>query len=30
LIDEIELEPADPALYDRFCTDTEDDSHGTT
>jgi transposase len=30
LIDDIELEPADPALYDRFCTDTEEDSHGST
>ena len=30
LIDDIELEPADPALYDRFYTDTEEDSHGTT
>ena len=30
LIDEIALDPADPAFYDRFCTDTEDDSHGTT
>jgi transposase len=30
LIDEIELEPADPALYDRFCKDTEEDSHGST
>jgi hypothetical protein len=30
LIDEIELEPADPARYDRFCTDAEEDSHGTT
>jgi transposase len=30
LIDEIELEPADPARYDRFCTGTEEDSHGTT
>jgi transposase len=30
LIDDIELEPADPALYDRFCQDTEEDSHGTT
>jgi transposase len=30
LIDEIELEPADPALYDRLCTNTEEDSHGTT
>jgi transposase len=29
LIDDIELEPADPAVYDRFCHDTEDDSHGT-
>jgi transposase len=28
LIDEIELEPADPARYDRFCTNTGDDSHG--
>jgi hypothetical protein len=24
------LEPADPALYDRFCHDTEEDSHGPT
>jgi transposase len=30
LIDDIELEPADPALYDRFCHHTEEDSHGTT
>jgi len=30
LIDDIELEPTDPALYDRFYTDTEDDSHATT
>jgi transposase len=30
LIDDIELEPADPALYERFCHDTEEDSHGTT
>lgn len=30
LIDDIELEPADPALYDRFCQGTEEDSHGTT
>ena len=30
LIDEIELEPADPAVYDRFCKETEEDSHGTT
>jgi transposase len=30
LIDDIELDPADPALYDRFCHDTTEDSHGTT
>jgi transposase len=33
LIDDIELEPADPALYDRFCHDTSnasEDSHATT
>jgi transposase len=30
LIDEIELEPADPALYDRLYTDTEENSRGTT
>jgi transposase len=30
LIDDIELEPADPSLYDRFCYDTAEDSHGTT
>jgi transposase len=30
LIDEIALEPADPAIYDRFCKDTEEDPHGTT
>jgi hypothetical protein len=30
LIDDIELEPADPALYDRFCHHTEEDSDGTT
>ena len=30
LIDEIELEPADPAVYDRFCNTTDEDSHGTT
>jgi transposase len=30
LIDEIALEPADPAIYDRLCKDTEEDSHGTT
>jgi len=29
LIDDIELEPADPALYDRFCHDTEEEEHGT-
>jgi len=29
LIDEIDLEPADPAFYDRFCTETSEDSHGT-
>jgi transposase len=30
LIDEIQLEPADLAIYDRFCADTDEDSHGTT
>ena len=30
LIDDIELEPADPAFYDRFCDNTTEDSHGTT
>jgi hypothetical protein len=30
LIDEIQLEPADPALYDRFCKCTDENSHGTT
>jgi hypothetical protein len=30
LIDDIELEPADPAVYDRFCTTTDEDSHGAT
>ncbi len=30
LIDDIELEPADPAFYDRFYHNTEDDSHATT
>jgi len=30
LIDDIELEPADPACYDRFCHDTDEESHGTT
>jgi transposase len=29
LIDDIELEPADPAFYDRFCH-TEEDCHGPT
>jgi transposase len=29
LIDEIDLEPADPALYDRFCINIDEDSHGT-
>jgi hypothetical protein len=30
LIDDIELEPADPAFYDRFYHDAEEDSHATT
>jgi transposase len=31
LIDDIELEPADPSLYDRFCNDNEEeDPHATT
>lgn len=31
LIDEIELEPADPSLYDRFCHDPQEDHpHATT
>ena len=30
LIEEIELDPADPAIYDRFCDNTEEDTHGTT
>jgi hypothetical protein len=30
LIDEIDLEPTDPAIYDRFCNNIEDDSDGTT
>ena len=30
LIDAIELEPADPARYDRLCHDTEEDAQGTT
>jgi hypothetical protein len=29
LIEDIELEPADPAVYDRFCHHTEEDSHAT-
>jgi transposase len=29
LIDEIDLEPTDPALYDRFCNATDEDSDGT-
>jgi transposase len=29
LIDEIDLEPADPAVYDRFCNTTDEDSDGT-
>jgi hypothetical protein len=30
LIDEIQLEAADPALYDRFCKNTDEGPHGTT
>jgi len=30
LIDDIELDPADPSLYDRFCHETEENSHATT
>ncbi len=30
LIDEIDLEPADPSVYDRFCNFTDEDSDGTT
>ena len=30
LIDEIDLEPADPSVYDRFCNTTDENSHGTT
>ena len=30
LIDEIDLEPADPGLYDRFTTDSQENAHGTT
>ena len=28
LIDDIELDHADPALYDRLCSDTEENPHG--
>jgi len=30
LVDEIQLDPADPARYDRYCEDAEEDSHGPT
>jgi transposase len=30
LIDEIALEPVDPAIYDRLCNTTEDDLYGAT
>jgi transposase len=30
LIDDIDLDPADPALYDRFCHNHDEDSHGST
>jgi transposase len=30
LIDDIDLEPADPGLYDHFCHNTEENEHGTT
>jgi transposase len=30
LIDEIDLEPTDPAVYDRFCKTTDENSDGTT
>jgi hypothetical protein len=30
LIDEIQLDPADPAIYDRFCNHGKDHSDGTT
>jgi hypothetical protein len=30
LIDEIELEPTDPAIYDRLCDNTEEGPHDTT
>jgi hypothetical protein len=29
LVDEIDLEPTDPAIYDRFCNETEEDSRDT-
>ena len=30
LIDEIDLKPADPSVYDRFCKPTDENSHGTS
>jgi hypothetical protein len=30
LIDEIELEPTDPAVFDRFCSTTDEDADGMT
>lgn len=30
LIDEIDLEPTDPAVYDRFCNTSDEDSDGTS
>jgi hypothetical protein len=30
LIDKIQLDPADPARYDRYCDNTEEDPHGST
>jgi hypothetical protein len=30
LIEEIELEPTDPGIYDRYCNNTDEDPHGTT
>jgi hypothetical protein len=30
LIDEIELEPTDPTVYDRFCSTTDEDADGMT
>jgi transposase len=29
LIEDIELEPVDPTIYDRYCNNTEDNPHGT-